>query len=176
MTNLFTDVPYQSKFKWTQLGDIAEGRGDLGEEMPVLVYRLLQYTVRDVLEERFGMDAADQIFREAGSVAGFEFAKNSLNLTVPLPEFVEELRRKLYDLKVGMLRVESVSEDAKEIILTVGEDLDCSGLPNCDKPVCNYDEGFIAGILEAFTDTKYIVREIDCWATGDTTCRFRCTA
>jgi predicted hydrocarbon binding protein len=57
-------------------------------------------------------------------------------------------------------------------VLTVGQDLDCSGLPVTNETVCNYDEGFIAGILEAYTGKKYEVREVDCWANGDRVCRF----
>jgi predicted hydrocarbon binding protein len=56
--------------------------------------------------------------------------------------------------------------------LTVAEDLDCSGLPFTDEVVCQYDEGFIAGILEAYTGKRFFAKEIDCWASGDRVCRF----
>ncbi|HEX3001497.1 MAG TPA: 4-vinyl reductase, partial [Methanoregula sp.] len=52
------------------------------------------------------------------------------------------------------------------------EDLDCSGLPDIGHAVCTYDEGFIAGLLEAFTGKQFKVVEVDCWCTGDRTCRF----
>ena len=61
-------------------------------------------------------------------------------------------------------------------VLTVSEDLDCSGLPIFGESVCNYDEGFIAGILEQYTDKKFLAKEVDCWATGDRTCRFEVKA
>ena len=69
--------------------------------------------------------------------------------------------------------MEFFDEASGEIILTVSEDLDCSGVPVTDEVVCNYDEGFIAGILDMYTGKKYKVREIDCWANGDRVCRFR---
>ena len=56
--------------------------------------------------------------------------------------------------------------------LTVSEDLDCSGLPIYGETVCNYDEGFIAGIFYVYTGKEFNVKEIDCWSTGDRTCRF----
>ena len=56
--------------------------------------------------------------------------------------------------------------------LTVSEDLDCSGLPSTDEVVCHYDEGFIAGILNAYTGKSFTAKEIDCWASGDRVCRF----
>lgn len=39
--------------------------------------------------------------------------------------------------------------------------------------VCNYDEGFVAGILSLYSDKPYRAVEVDCWATGDRVCRFR---
>ena len=61
-------------------------------------------------------------------------------------------------------------------IVTVSEDLDCSGLPITGETVCDYDEGFIEGIFETYTGKKFQVKEIDCWSTGDRTCRFTITA
>jgi len=58
-------------------------------------------------------------------------------------------------------------------VMTVGEDLDCSGLPITGETICHYDEGFIAGILKAYTKQNYVVREVDCWSTGARICRFK---
>ena len=52
------------------------------------------------------------------------------------------------------------------------EDLDCSSLPITGETVCNYDEGFLAGILKVYTKKEYVVTEVDCWATGSRVCRF----
>jgi predicted hydrocarbon binding protein len=68
--------------------------------------------------------------------------------------------------------VEASDVQNLNFMLTVSEDLDCSGLPIKGVTVCDYDEGFIAGILEAYTGKSYKVREIDCWANGDRVCRF----
>jgi predicted hydrocarbon binding protein len=57
-------------------------------------------------------------------------------------------------------------------VVTVSEDLDCSGLPLLDHEICVYDEGFLAGILERYTGQHFRVKEVDCWCTGDRTCRF----
>ena len=59
------------------------------------------------------------------------------------------------------------------LVLTVAEDADCSGMPLLGDTVCNYDEGFLAGVLTTYTGKKYTAKEIDCWATGDRLCRFR---
>ena len=164
-----------NEFKWENLGNIKEGRLDLGEEMPVLVYRLLQFTVLDVLTKELGAENANDVFRDAGFIAGEQFAKNVLDLEVDFNTFLVNLQQKLSELKIGILSMESQNADTGEITLTVAQDLDCSGLPTTNETVCNYDEGFISGIFFAFTGVKYNVKEIDCWATGAKICRFKAT-
>jgi len=144
----------------------------MGEEMPVLVYRLMQYTMLDVLTKAHGRDQANEYFRQAGFLAGMEFSKNTLDLKVDFNTFLANLQNILQTMKIGILRMESFDSATGNIVLTVAQDLDCSGLPVTNETVCNYDEGFIAGILEAYTGKKYTVREVDCWANGDRVCRF----
>ena len=175
MKNVFKKDKKPGQFFWENLGDIKEGRGDLGEEMPVLVYRLMQYTMLDILTKAHGIDQANEYFRQAGFLAGSEFAKQTLDLKVDFNTFVANLQKALQDLKVGVLRMEAFEPDTGKIVLTVEQDLDCSGLPITNENVCIYDEGFIAGILEAYTGKKYDVREVDCWASGDRVCRFNGT-
>ncbi|MDL2254329.1 4-vinyl reductase [Ruminococcaceae bacterium OttesenSCG-928-I18] len=173
MENVFAPKHSHSQFSWNNLGDIKTGRGELGEEMPVLVYRLMQYTMLDVMSKDMGEEKANSYFRKAGLLAGTEFARNALDLEQDFDSFVTSLQKALKDLKVGILRMEKFDADNGDITLTVGEDLDCSGLPVTEENVCVYDEGFIAGILEAYTGKPYHVREVDCWASGDRVCRFK---
>lgn len=147
-------------------------RGNLGQELPVIVYRLLEYSLKEVLIERYGKEEQVEIFRSAGKMAGEYFAKNMLNLDQPLNQFVNQLQSKMQELKIGVLRIEDVNEETGKIILTVAEDADCSGLPVLGETVCNYDEGFISGILSVYSGKPYTAIEVDCWATGDRVCRF----
>jgi predicted hydrocarbon binding protein len=176
MENVFLnpDIEKHCVFSWEKLGDIKTGRGDLGEDMPVLVYRLMQYTMLDVLAKEFGEEKANDYIREAGHLAGSEFAQNVLDLSVDFNKFVADLQKNLQAFKIGILRIEDFNEATSEITLSVGQDLDCSGLPVTDETVCDYDEGFISGILGAYTKKNYKVKEVDCWANGDRVCRFNC--
>ena len=83
-----------------------------------------------------------------------------------------DLQKALESLKIGILRIENVESGSGKLVLTVEQDLDCSGLPETNENICVYDEGFIAGILNAYTNKPYDVREIDCWASGERLCRF----
>ena len=172
MENIFKTTATHNDFSWENIGNIREGRGDLGESMPVLVYRLMQYTMLDVLTKAYGAEKANDFFRDAGFLAGTEYIKNVLDLNVDFNTFIANLQKSLQELKVGILRMEDFNMETGEISLAVEQDLDCSGLPITNENVCSYDEGFIAGILQAYTGKKYRVREVDCWASGARTCRF----
>lgn len=175
MSNIFKENKLNSQctFTWESLGDIEKGREHLGGEMPVAVYRLLAFTMLDVLAKELGEDKAHELFIKAGFLAGREFACNMLDLSQNFNAFVSQLQAVLRDMKMGILRIESFNEETKELVLTLGEDLDCSGLPATGEVVCHYDEGFIEGLLYAYTGKEYYVEEIDCWAKGDRVCRFR---
>jgi predicted hydrocarbon binding protein len=163
------------KFDWNSLGDVTLGRSNLGQTMPVLVYRLLQYTLIDELRDRYDEDTANDIIRSAGFRAGIAFAQNVLEPTDDFSAFISDLQAKLKELAIGILRIEKADLKTLDLVLTVSEDLDCSGLPVTDETVCVYDEGFIGGILYNFTGKIFNVIEVDCWATGDRTCRFVAT-
>ncbi|MDR1620954.1 MAG: 4-vinyl reductase [Synergistaceae bacterium] len=159
-------------FSWDLLGNLEVGRPNLGKFTRVEVYRLMQFTLRDIIESKFGTEEADKVFYEAGKLAGQFFYEHFLTKTDDVGEFVKMLQNTLKEMKIGVLRVESMTSGAEKITLTVDEDLDCSGLPEIDYETCVYDEGFISGLLENFTGRRYLVKEIDCWCTGDRTCRF----
>lgn len=148
-------------------------RGNLGSQLPVLVYRMLEYSLREELVHHYGKEAQVEVFRNAGRRAGEYFARNYLNMDQPLDQFVGELQDKMQEFQIGVLRIEDVDEATGKIILTVSEDADCSGLPVLGETVCNYDEGFVSGILTLYSGKPYQAIEVDCWATGDRVCRFR---
>ena len=163
------------EFSWDIIGDIEEGRPNLGEMVHITLYRLMQYTFRDVTEQKLGKEACDKLFYDAGYLAGKYFFDNYMKdfKGLPLNEFAAKLQRVLKELGVGILRIEQADPENGQFVLTVSEDLDCSGLPDIGIEVCNYDEGFIAGIFEKYTGKNFTAKEVDCWCTGDRTCRFK---
>ena len=162
----------KKRFTWQDLGDVRLGRPNLGPMAPVTVYRLMQFTLWDVLVAELGVDKANDIIVKAGKLAGAEFCRNMLNTSLAFNEFIAQLQRVLREQSIGILRIERVDLESLQITLTVAEDLDCSGLPCTEEVVCHYDEGFIAGLLEVYTGKPFSVKEVDCWASGDRVCRF----
>lgn len=169
---MFNEERDQYRFAWKDMGNIETGRPNLGLEVPVLAYRLLQYTWRDVMITELGVDKANDIIIKAGKLAGRQFCENMLNKELNFDEFVSQLQSVLREQGIGILRIEKADLENLRFTLTVAEDLDCSGLPSTDEVVCQYDEGFIAGILNAYTGKDFHAKEIDCWASGDRVCRF----
>lgn len=75
-------------FRWKDLGDIEDGRPNLGDMTYVAVYRLLQYTMRDILEGEYGNARARELFAKAGMLAGREFCRNVLDKSLSFNAFV----------------------------------------------------------------------------------------
>ena len=169
---MFKEEREKQQFDWGMIGDITLGRPNLGPVMDVTVYRLMQFTLRDVMIRELGVEAADRIFYQAGEAAGKEFCNNLLNTGADFNSFVKELQETLVKLKIGVLRIEKADLDQMRFTMTVAEDLDCSGLPVCDETICTYDEGFINGVLSQYTGREFDVKEVDCWCSGDRVCRF----
>ena len=163
----------KNAFSWNLLGgDMDMARPGLGPELRIEVYRLFQFTLRDVLEQRFGTETTDDLFREAGTMAGRAFYGHFCKDVQELPELIKIVQERFKELGIGIFRVETADENALTFTMTVDEDLDCSGLPDNQEEVCVYDEGFIQGLLESFCGKPFVVREVDCWCTGGRTCRF----
>lgn len=141
----------------------------------VEIYRMMQYSMREVLSEAFGNEMACNLFKQAGKQSGVAFCNTMLDKSLPLNEFIAQLHAKLLEYSIGILRVEKQDSMHLSFTVTISEDLDCSGLPVTQVTVCDFDEGFLEGIFEVYTGNTYSVKEIDCWCTGDRTCRFSIT-
>lgn len=169
-----SDSSRKYAFNWDVIGgNMGEARPGLGGETRVEVYRLLQFTLRDVLEQRYGTQAVDEIFLEAGILAGKEFFNHYCKDSSDVPTLAKIVQDQFRELGIGIVRFEVADAENMVFQLTVDEDLDCSGLPDTSDQICVYDEGFIKGILDSFTGKNFSVREIDCWCSGARTCRFK---
>lgn len=168
-----SDKERKYKFNWNLVeADYDDARPGLGASLRLEAYRLFQFAMRDVLEEEYSTEVADEIFRKSGVVAGRAFFTRYCTGITDVAQLAKRLQEVLRELGIGIMRFEKIDLEKLEIQMTVDEDLDCSGLPDTHEQICVYDEGFLQGILEQFTGKPFVVREIDCWCTGERTCRF----
>jgi predicted hydrocarbon binding protein len=132
----------------------------------------MQFSLRHVVASEHGDAAAGRLLSEAGRIAGREYCRKVLDRTLAPGPFVADLQRQMREWGIGLLRIEQADFERLEMTLTVAEDLDCSGLAFGGKTVCEFDEGFLAGIFREYRGRDFTAREVDCWASGDRVCRF----
>lgn len=99
---MFKEEREESQFEWSMLGDIEKGRPNLGPMVHVAVYRLMQFTLRDILIRDFGVEKADKIIFEAGKKAGEEYCKNILTDQKDLDSLFADLQRTMKELGIGI--------------------------------------------------------------------------
>lgn len=161
-------------FSWDVINaDTDDCRPELGDTTTLEVYRLFQFTIRDILEQHYGTEEADNIFREAGILAGRAFFEKYCQEATDIGSLAKIVQERFRKMSIGIVRFEEVDLEKMEFKLTVDEDLECSGLPDTNEQICIYDEGLIKGILDAFSGKSFSVKEIDCWCSGERTCRFQ---
>ena len=104
--NVFKQAQTHNRFTWDSLGDIRKGRENLGEEMSVLVYRLLEFTMLDVLVKELGEEKAHELFRKAGFLAGRELAvgigASQIISNVPATLLLADFTHNLKNLTIGV--------------------------------------------------------------------------
>lgn len=161
----------ESKFKWEDLGNLEVARPTLGPLCDVIVYRLLQYTLRDVINAELGDDKGGEFLYKAGEIAGHTVFDKFLSDIKDFTKFIAKVVELLLDLKVAIVRMEESDPERGYFVVVATEDLDCSGVPDIGKTICQFDEGLVAGIFCAFLNKKVTVRETECWAKGARWCR-----
>ncbi len=162
----------KKRFEWGDLGNIEQGRPTLGSWTNVSAYRLLYFTLRQVLNSQLGKEKSREIFVAAGKLAGQEVFLNLVGEVTDFSDLMIKVDTIFNDLKVGIFKVEEADEKKMRFLLTISEDLDCSGVSVDGETKCAWDEGLIAGLLSSFLKVMPTVKEIDCWATGAGICRF----
>lgn len=170
---MFKEERKASQFEWQHLGNIEDGRPNLGHTASVLMYRLMHFTIRDAAIKHVGVDTTNQIFYDAGQTAGKMFVKELIPIKADWSTNLAAMGNAMIEKGVGVLRVEESNFDTLEFTLTLSEDLECSGVSIVDETICIYDEGFLSGIFEVLGGQAFKVQEIDCWCMGDRVCRFK---
>ena len=107
------------QFNWSLIGDIELGRPNLGNSTSVEMYRLMQYTFREVVEKMYGREKADEVFYEAGYISGMAFFDQYITKTDDINQFLRQLQEALKTMKVGILRIEELDMSNGIVLMTV---------------------------------------------------------
>jgi len=149
------------EFHWDLVSNILDSRQNLGKYVDLEMYRLMQFTLRDILEERFGSEIVDEAFYAAGMKAGRAFYAHKIHPVSSPEEFARKTQEALNDEGIGVLRFVEALFGEEKIVLTVDEDVDCSGLSELDYELCIYDEGFISALVNSYTQHEWAAQETD---------------
>lgn len=86
-------------FDWKYIGDMELGRPNLGKTARLEIYRLFQYTLRDVLETEYGTEQSDRLLYKAGFLAGTEFCKRYVGECASFSDFVAKVQAALEEIE-----------------------------------------------------------------------------
>jgi len=141
--------------------DLKPERPTVGDEMPVLLWRLIRIV---------GMH---HILGEETPTAVYFIGKKIGRLLEI--HSTEELQKTLTELKVGKLKI--LSDTPNFFQIAIGECVTCSGIhPPLGKAICQLETGIVAGALEhIYQDKKVIGEETKCiGGLGDEVCQIEC--
>ena len=129
----------------------------LGDQVGVGLYRLLRLVA---MEDIMG-PGASAISYYAGKKLGLE-----LNLST-LEEFLELCK----ELKIGIIEVPEMTDT--HIHVDVYECVTCSGMDTVGRPICHFEGGLIAGVVQGITGKTVRAKEVTCiGGLGDDSCGF----
>lgn len=132
-------------------------RPSLGDNAGVALYRLLRLVA---LEDIIGRGAAGTAYI-AGKKLGMSLGLSSLD------EFLELCKQ----LKIGIIKIPVLSDS--RIKVDVYECVTCSGMAPVGRPLCHFEGGLIAGVVESVTKKATKATEVTCiGGLGHDSCGF----
>src|SRR5688572_29775486 len=132
-------------------------RPTLGDQAGVALYRLLRLVA---LEDIIGRGAAGTAYL-AGKKLG-----QSLGLAK-----LEDFLALCTALKIGIIKVPVMN--ANRIHVDVYECVTCSGLDTVGRPLCHFEGGLVAGVVEGIVKRRTRAQEVTCiGGMGDKSCGF----
>jgi uncharacterized protein len=132
-------------------------RPTLGDNAGIALYRLLRLVA---LEDIIGRGAAGTAYL-AGKKLG-----HSLGLTK-----LEDFLTLCHDLKIGIIKIPVMTES--RIHVDVFECVTCSGLQTVGRPLCHFEGGLVAGVVEGILKRRTRAVEKTCiGGLGDESCGF----
>jgi hypothetical protein len=140
-------------------------RPDMGENIPLLVFRAFRHFSSDYVEEVMGR-GVNVVFQNGGRELGKEVGANLIDgdLNVYLSRVIQWVA----DTKVGILKPVEVSDSS--IVVQLNECITCAGMSSIGKRICHFEVGLVAGVVETFVKRKVPAEETKCNANGEGTC------
>lgn len=144
-------------------------RPQLGNDIPLLIFRVFRHYSAGYVEEVLGRGAA-VVFqnggRELGKETGTMLFKNAGGNT---DAYIREVCQFVFDSKIGVLVPREFSSE--RLVVDLDECITCAGMDSIGKRICQFEVGFVAGIAEVLIKRKPKAYETKCNANGEGTCQ-----
>lgn len=141
-------------------------RPQLGEEVPLLVFRAFRVFTGIYLEDVVGEKGASALIQKAGRELGKEVG--AMLFDEKLSTYLSRVADFVKDSKIGLLLPVEFTED--RLVVALDECITCSGMPNIGKSICHFEAGFVAGVVESHAKKRVRAYETKCNAKGDHIC------
>ena len=141
-------------------------RPDVGTDIPIVIFRAFRHFSADYVAKMLGDKGAALVFQNSGRDLGREAGASMMSKD--LNEYLAAVTQFVYDMKLGKLRAEEISNE--RMIFGLDECITCAGMPNIGKRICHFEVGLVAGIVEAFAGVKVRAFESKCNANGEGIC------
>jgi predicted hydrocarbon binding protein len=138
----------------------------LGNDIPLLVFRVFRHFSAGYVEEVLGRGAA-VVFQNGGRELGKE-AGNML-FKPDATEYLRAVCQFVQESKIGILKPREVSD--RLLVVDLDECITCAGMANIGKRICQFEVGFVAGVAEVLVKRKTKAVETKCNANGEGTCQ-----
>jgi uncharacterized protein len=131
-------------------------RPRLGDDIPLLLYRSLRIIgMRHILGE-----SAGATLYMMGKQIGAMFEARD----------VDEFKKQVMELKVGIPELEEVDED--HVTVKLYECITCAGFSYTGEMFCDMESGIVAGLLEGVYGRKARSTQTKSWSMGYNYCEF----
>ena len=144
-------------------------RTQLGEEIPILIFRAFRIFSGEYLRDVIGDRGAIVLFQNAGRELGRSLGDKLRSDSVE--SYLDNVGAFMKENKIGILIPERLEEN--EGILKIDECITCSGMPNVGMRICHFESGLVAGLFESFLGSKVRATETRCNAMGEGVCEVR---
>ncbi len=138
----------------------------LGNDIPLLVFRVFRHFSAGYVEEVLGRGAS-VVFQNGGRELGKE--AGTMLYKPDATEYLREVVQFVRDSKIGLLQVRELN--SQFLIVDLDECITCAGMDSIGKRICQFEVGFVAGVTEVLIKKKPKAYETKCNANGEGTCQ-----
>lgn len=138
----------------------------LGNDIPILIFRVFRHFSAGYMEEVLGRGAG-VVFQNAGRELGREAGAMLYNPSAD--EYLKNVCQFVSDSKIGLLTPREVGAD--RLVVDLDECITCAGMTPIGKRICQFEVGFVAGIVEVLTKKKPKAHESLCNMNNERCCQ-----